>query len=97
VIEAVEKGERPARPTPGDVSYLVVRSGGGVRTERLAEHHALLIDALSRGLPFEEAAARVAASTGLPLQELAQAAAERLVAAAAAGLLARFGSDSRRA
>lgn len=94
VIEAVEKGERPERPTPGDVPYLVARSGGGVRTERLEEHHALLIEALSRGLSFEEAAAKVAVSTGLPLEELAQAAAERLVAAAAAGLLERFGSDS---
>jgi hypothetical protein len=94
VIEAVEKGERPARPTPGDVAYLVVRAAGGVRTERIEDHHALLVEALSRGLPFEEAAARVSESTGLPPEEIAQAAAERLVAAAAAGLLVRFESDS---
>jgi uncharacterized protein (UPF0276 family) len=94
VIEAVEEGERPARPTPGDVAYLVARAGGRVRTERLENHHALLIEALGRGLPFEEAAMRVSESTGLPLAAIAQAAAERLVAAAAAGLLVRFATDS---
>jgi hypothetical protein len=65
-----------------------------VRTERLENHHALLIEALGLGLAFEDAATRVSEATGLPLGEIAQAAAERLVAAAAAGLLVRFATDS---
>jgi hypothetical protein len=97
VIQAVEKGLRPARPAPGDVTYLVARAGGGVRTERLENHHALLIEAFGLGLAFEDAATSVSEATGLPLGEIAQAAAERLVAAAAAGLLVRFATDSPQA
>ena len=87
-IEAVARGESPARPASGTVAYLVRRAGGGVRTERVAAHEALLLEALLAGAPFGAACERAAAGGPEPAR-VAEDAARRLVEAAAAGLLAR--------
>ena len=81
VVEAVARGEDPARPQPGEVAYLVTRAGEGVRTERLAPREAALLEALLAGERFAAACADDDA--------LAECGARRLVEAAAAGLLAR--------
>jgi hypothetical protein len=62
-VEAVERGETPAPPTPERVAYLVhrVASGGGVRSERLAGDEA---DALER--------LRVLCGTSLPGKAVVQ-------------------------
>jgi hypothetical protein len=88
VIEAVARGESPARPARGAVAYLVRRAGGGVRTERVAAHEALLLEALLAGVPFGTACERAAAGGTEPAR-VAEDAARWLVEAAAAGLLAR--------
>jgi hypothetical protein len=89
VIDAVAKGERPARPAAGAVAYLVQRQGGGVRTERIAAHEALLLETLLAGRSFGEACEVAAAAGDADVAQVAEAAARRLVEAAAAGLLAR--------
>ena len=81
VIEAVAAGEAPARPATGDVAYLVSRAGDGVRTERLAPREAAVLEALLAGESLREACGDD--------ESAAEAGARRLVAAAAAGLLAR--------
>jgi uncharacterized protein (UPF0276 family) len=88
VIEAVAAGERPARPAAGAVAYLVRRAGGGVRTERIAVHEALLLEALLAGRRFAEACEHAAGQGGADPEQVAGDAARRLVEAAAAGLLA---------
>ncbi len=80
VVEAVAAGKDPARPLAGDVAYLVSRAGPGVRTERLAPHEAVLLEALLAGATFHAACGDDA--------RRAEDAARLLVAAAAAGLLA---------
>jgi uncharacterized protein (UPF0276 family) len=82
VIEAVAAGEEPARPAAGHVAYLVWRTGGGVRTERISPREATLLEALLAGERFEAACGADEAS--------AEAGARRLVEAAAAALLARI-------
>jgi hypothetical protein len=89
VIDAVAQGEHPARPAAGATAYLVRREGGGVRTERVAAHEALLLEALIAGRSFGEACAIAVAAGGAGVAQVAEAAARRLVEAAAAGLLAR--------
>jgi hypothetical protein len=84
VIEAVAAGRDPARPAPGEVAYLVARAGSGVRTERLAPHEARVLEALLAGERF-------AAACGGD-ERAARDVARRLVAAAAAGLVARVTS-----
>jgi uncharacterized protein (UPF0276 family) len=88
VIEAVARGESPARPASRAVAYLVRRAGDGVRTERLAAHEASFLEALLAGVPFGSACER-AAGSGTEPARVAEDAARRLVEAAAAGLLAR--------
>jgi uncharacterized protein (UPF0276 family) len=90
VIDAVAKGESPARPAAGALAYLVHREGGGVRTERIAAHEALLLEALLAGRSFGEACEAAVAAGGADAAQVAEAAARRLVEAAAAGLLARM-------
>jgi hypothetical protein len=82
VVEAVAAGKDPARPAAEPVAYLISRAGEGVRTERLALREADVIDALLAGRSFREACGDDEA--------VAEAAASRLVEAAAAGLLARI-------
>jgi hypothetical protein len=89
VIDAVAKGESPARPAAGAVAYLVRRAAGGVRTERIAAPEALLLEALLAGRSFAEACEAALAAGGVGAEQIAEAAARRLVEAAAAGLLAR--------
>jgi uncharacterized protein (UPF0276 family) len=89
VIDAVAKGESPARPAAGATAYLVRREGGGVRTERVAAHEALLLEALLAGRSFGEACEAAVAGGAADAAQVAEAAARRLVEAAAAGLLAR--------
>jgi len=79
VVEAVAAGKDPARPAAEDVTYLVTRVGGGVRSERLAPHEADVLAALLAGASFR------AACGADP--DRAEAGARHLVAAAAAGLL----------
>jgi len=82
VIEAVAADEDPGRPAAGDVAYLVLRAGGGVRTERIAPREAALLEALLEGESLREACGDDEAA--------AEAGARRLVEAAAAALLARI-------
>jgi uncharacterized protein (UPF0276 family) len=89
VIDAVAKGESPARPAAGAVAYLVRRAGGGVRTERIDPHEALLLETLLAGRSFGAACAAAVAAGEADVAQVAEAAARRLVEAAAAGLLAR--------
>jgi hypothetical protein len=84
VVEAVAAGRDPARSAPGEVAYLVARAGAGVRTVRLLEHEARVLEALLAGEPFAAACAGD--------ERAARDVARRLVEAAAAGLLARVGS-----
>jgi hypothetical protein len=79
-IEAAAAGRDPARPAPGDVAYLVSRAGAGVHTERLAPGEAAVLEALLAGRTFRAACGDDEAA--------ARDGARRLVAAAAAGLLA---------
>jgi hypothetical protein len=79
-IEAAAAGRDPARPAPGDVAYLVSRAGAGVHTERLAPGEAAVLEALLAGQTFRAACGDDEAA--------ARDGARRLVAAAAAGLLA---------
>jgi uncharacterized protein (UPF0276 family) len=83
-VEAVAAGRDPARSAPGEVAYLVARAGAGVRTVRLLEHEARVLEALLAGEPFAAACAGD--------ERAARDVARRLVEAAAAGLLARVGS-----
>ena len=52
VIEAVERGESPARPAAGPTAYLVCRFGGAVLTERLSPGDADILEALASGKAF---------------------------------------------
>jgi hypothetical protein len=89
VVDAVAKSERPARPAAGATAYLVRRAGGGVHTERIAAHEALLLEALLAGRSVGEACEAAVAGGTADAAQVAEAAARRLVEAAAAGLLAR--------
>jgi uncharacterized protein (UPF0276 family) len=89
VIDAVANGESPARPAAGATAYLVRRAGGGVRTERIAAHEALLLEALLAGRSLGEACEAAVSGGGADAAQVAEAAARRVVEAAAAGLLAR--------
>ena len=81
-IAAVAAGTDPARPAAEDVAYLVTRAGAGVRTERLAPREAAVLEALLAGHTFRAACGDD--------DDAAEAVARHLVAAAAAGLLARI-------
>jgi len=89
VIEAVARGEVPARPAPGALAWLVRRAGDGVSTERLAAHEAALLEALCAGRSFGAACAAALATGGADAARVAADAARRLVEAAAAGLVTR--------
>jgi uncharacterized protein (UPF0276 family) len=85
VVQAVARGESPARPAPGHVVYLVYRTAGGVRTERIAPAEARALEALRAGAAFAEACAALAEGGGLA--ESAERGARLLVDACARGLV----------
>jgi hypothetical protein len=85
VVEAVDRGEAPQRPARLDGAYLVHRSGGRVRAERLTSRQADVLDALAAGRAFGEAcrSAGVDTEDGQEVMECARA----LVTACSLGLV----------
>jgi uncharacterized protein (UPF0276 family) len=55
VLEAVARGETPARPAAGAMTYLVCRPDGAVRVERLEPDETAVIEALVAGRAFADA------------------------------------------
>lgn len=89
VIEAVTKSETPARPKASPTSYLVFRSEGRLRTERLGEREAELAERLLAGASFGDACGAVHALEGSDLAVIAVVAARLLVDACRRGLVVR--------
>lgn len=87
VVEAVARGETPARPKAGVASYLVCRSGDRLQTLPLREREAEILDSLLAGRSFAEACDRAQALDGADLAEVALDAAGVLVRACERGLL----------
>jgi hypothetical protein len=85
VVEAVGRGDRPERPAALEGAYLVHRSGGNVRAERLSARQADVLEALAAGRGFGEAcrAAGVDPDDGATVMECARA----LVTACSLGLV----------
>lgn len=92
-VEAVDRGERPARPEQLAGAYLVHRAGADVRAERLSSRQADVVEGLAAGLNFGEAcrAAGVDTEEGEGVMECARA----LVTACSLGLVleVRLGSS----
>ena len=80
VVEAVASGKDPVRPEAGEVAYLLLRVGAGVRTERLEPHAAAVLEALLAGASFRAACGDDPSA--------AESAARHLLSAAAAAALA---------
>jgi hypothetical protein len=55
VVEAVARGEMPARPAVGAVTYLVCRPDGAVHMERLQPDETAVLEALVAGCGFADA------------------------------------------
>jgi hypothetical protein len=85
VVEAVGRGETPERPVRSDGAYLVHRSAGSVRAERLSGRQADVLEGLAAGSTFGEAcrAAGVDTDEGAAVMECARA----LVTACSLGLV----------
>lgn len=93
-VEAVARGETPARPAAEDVAYLVSRAAGRVCTERLAGAAAAVLEGLMAGRTFGSACA-AATPDGTDEASVAEEAARLLVKAAARGLVQTL--ETRRA
>ena len=91
-LEAVARGEDPARPMSGAVAYLVQRGAIGVRTERIDPHEAALLESLHAGDPFA-AACRAAARDGDDEAALAERGVRALVAMIERGLVTALDAD----
>ncbi len=89
VVEAVAKSETPARPKASRTSYLVLRSDGRLRTERIGEREADLTETLLAGASFGEACDAAHARDRSDLSEIALEAARIVVGACRRGLVLR--------
>jgi uncharacterized protein (UPF0276 family) len=89
VLEAVARGEDPARPLAAPCAYLVSRGGGTLQTARLSEVEACVLEALLAGRSFGSACALAERSTGVGEGELVTAAARILLTACSRGLVVR--------
>jgi hypothetical protein len=85
VVEAVGRGESPARPPAANVAYLVHRSGAEVHTARLGERQAGVIEALVAGETFAAACRRAGIDT--EEGEMVMEAARALITACSLGLV----------
>jgi hypothetical protein len=90
-VEAVARSETPARPKASPASYLVLRSAGRLRSERIGEREAGLVEALLAGASFGEACEAARAGGGSDLSEIALEAVRTLVDACRRGLVLRVG------
>jgi uncharacterized protein (UPF0276 family) len=89
VVEAVAKSETPARPKASPTSYLVFRSDGRLRSERIGEREAELAESLFAGASFAETCEAAHARSGAELAHLAVEAARLLVDVCRSGLVLR--------
>ena len=97
VIEAVGRGETPARPTAMAGAYLVSRDGTGLRTERLRPHEATILTALLAGVPFAAACETAVPAGSVDASTVAADAVRLLVTGCQRGVvLARVGDVAGR-
>jgi hypothetical protein len=94
VVQAVAGGERPERPVPGPVAYLVCRAGGEVVTERLRSATATVLEALAAGTTFGDACGAGARIGDAEDETIAVDAVRLLVLACARGLVLQVRVDS---
>ncbi|HKC50537.1 MAG TPA: DNA-binding domain-containing protein, partial [Myxococcota bacterium] len=87
-VEAVARGTPPPRPERRQVAYLVQRSNGSVRSDRIPALDAALFESLFAGDTFAEACDAARERLGADLADAARSAAALLVRASARGLLA---------
>ncbi len=90
VVDAVAKSETPARPKASPTAYLVFRSGGRLRTERISALEAELAERLLAGATFAETCEGTHERSGTDLAELAVTGARLLVDACRSGLILRL-------
>ena len=89
VVEAVARGETPARPKAEVTSYLVSRSADQLHTQRISAREASLFAALVAGRCFAEACEAAQALDDADLAEIALDAVRLLVSASERGLILR--------
>ena len=94
VVAAVARSETPARPKAAPTFYLVFRSDGRVRTERISAREAEVTQALLAGASFGEACDAAHARDGSDLAAIGLEAVRILVEACRRGLVLR-GPGSR--
>jgi hypothetical protein len=87
VVEAVARGETPARPKAAITSYLVCRTASGLQTLPIPERDAEILGSLIAGRSFAEACDAAAALEGADLAEIALGAVRVLVHACERGLI----------
>ena len=90
VVEAVASAATPARPKASSTSYLVFRSDGRLRSERITEREADLGEALLAGASFGAACEAAHARSRADLAEIAVVAARLLVDTCRRGLVLRI-------
>ena len=89
VVEAVARGEVPARPKQAHTAYLVFRSACQLHTQPISEREARLYTLLVGGASFAETCEAAHARDATELGELTLEVVRVLVAAAERGLLLR--------
>src|SRR6185369_11957658 len=87
-VEAVARGETPARPGGAATTYVVCRPSGRLRVDPIGDEELAALDALARGVSFAEACA--AAAPGASDETRARLGARVLVDACARGIVARI-------
>jgi len=90
VVEAVARGETPARPKAAVTSYRICRSADRLQTRPISEREAELLSSLVAGRSFAEACEAAATAEGADLAEVALDAVRALVGASEHGLILRL-------
>jgi hypothetical protein len=89
VIEAVARGQTPARPQSNASCYLVHRTSGRLRTRRISAREGTLLESFVSGQGFAEVCEAARLREGAVLAEIALDAVRLLVDASQRGLLLR--------